>query len=98
MSGGESQSELGARLEAYYQRRSVKSELAEWERDEAFMALAMTLWPADFEIAYEGYRGQSARQRLRLRHEGFRAIIGARLQIAALHGAAVEALEKLNAS
>lgn len=97
MSGGESQSELGARLETYYARRNVKSDLADWERDEVFMAVAMTTWPVDCEMAYDGYQGQSARQRLRLRHEGFRALTNARLQIEALRAAAIEALAKLDA-
>ena len=97
MPGGETQSELGARLEKYYAQRSVKSELAEWERDEVFMAVAATTWPVDFEIASQGYPGQSARQRLRLRHEGFIVLTNARQQVEALQVAATRALEKLDA-
>lgn len=97
MPGPETQSELGARLEKYYSSREAKTALAEWERDEVFMGLAATLWPVDFEAAaIHGYQAQSARQRFRLRHEGFRAVTNARDQIEGLRAAAKFALEKLD--
>lgn len=81
------QSELGARLEDLYDRRrsaaGINAELAPWERDRTFMALALALWPTDVEASTEPYQ-QTSRQRLRLRWEGFRAIADAEVQLLAL--------------
>lgn len=74
------QSELAKGLEGWYARRQAHvklrggNALALWESDEIFMALALALWPVDMECAADPhYQGQSARMRLRLRWEGFRA-------------------------
>ena len=93
------QSELAVALEDYYRRRRSVSDaaLADWERDEAFMALAHALWPVDCEGAKQGgYPAQSARQRLRMRHEGFSALTQARVCIEAFAVAAQAALGALS--
>lgn len=89
------QSELGKNLENYYARRGVNA-MSPWEEDEVFMKLALVRWPVDCEAA-AGSTGmnQSARQRLRLRHEGYRMISDLRLQVEALAEAGEAALSAL---
>ena len=82
----QTQTKLAENLEQWYGRRAnlvEQSELADWERDAVFMKLALSLWPVDMEAAASAYQ-QSARMRLRLRWEGFEAIIGVREQLEAL--------------
>lgn len=73
---------IARNLEAWYARRQQAGEraTAPWERDKVFVALALALWPMDMEAA--AY--QSARQRLRLRWEGFHACADGALQLEAL--------------
>lgn len=80
------QTKLAENLEQYYLRRAnltEQSELADWERDTVFMRIALSLWPVDAEAAGSAYQ-QSARMRLRLRWEGFQAIISTREQLESL--------------
>jgi hypothetical protein len=86
------------RLESWLAERRVNTpdNFADWERDEAFVALALARYPLDMEQARMGaYKGQSARMRLRLIHEGFRLLTNAREEIVALGQAATEALARL---
>jgi hypothetical protein len=83
----------GEQLERYLscRRDEHNPPLAAWERDEAFLALALALWPDDCEGASIGR--ESNRQRLRLRYEGFRALARARETVEKLREAADEALK-----
>jgi hypothetical protein len=84
----------GEQLERYLScRRSEHNPpLAAWERDEAFLVVALALWPDDCEGAAIGR--ESNRQRLRLRYEGFRALARSRELVAALRDAADDALKR----
>lgn len=87
------------RLEGWLldRQRHSGTPLADWEQDHAFLALATAEYPLDMEMArMETYKAQSARQRLRLRWEGYRLVLGARQKIEALHAAAGLALESLS--
>jgi hypothetical protein len=78
---------LEERLERWYSDRTTNQAtlLADWERDRAFLAIAVTQYPADIELArLTSYKAQSARQRLRLRWEGFHLMRNARQQMQAL--------------
>jgi hypothetical protein len=47
---------------------------AEWEHDEAFVAIARVAWPDDIAAATRQAHGRAvARSRLKLRHEGYRS-------------------------
>lgn len=71
--------------------------IAEWERDTAFVALALARFPLDMEQAKTGgYKAQHARQRLRLIHKGFRLIVDARAEAQALLLAAQETVSALS--
>ena len=84
-------------LEEYIAQRRETLELrARWELDAPFVALAMTLWPADMEGSALGR--ESNRTRMRLRYEGHKANLNAIAQIEALRDAAIEALEHLKST
>lgn len=87
----------GDELERYlaWRREAEHPPLAAWERDKAFLALAVTLWPDDAEGSALGR--ESNRQRMRLRYEGYRALVDAKGQIQALRDAAATALENWGA-
>ncbi len=82
------QTELAKGLERYYAvRRGLvpDPELASWEHDAVFMSLALTLWPVDMEAAAHcGFPADTARMRLRLRWEGFRAAADVQQRLEAL--------------
>jgi hypothetical protein len=84
---------IGEGLEEYLARRRRYhiTAMAEWERDEAFVALAMTQWPSDMEGSALG-RG-SNRSRMRLRYEGFKMLSNAKQQVESLQRAAQVALD-----
>lgn len=86
------------RLEKWYgeRRLHVRADLAEWEQDETFVELALSLWPLDMEMARSGRFQASAAQRLRLRWEGYRAITNARDQVLALQTTCTAVLASLN--
>lgn len=65
--------------------------MADWERDTAFMALALTLWPDDCEASAMGR--DSNRSRMRLRYQGYKALANAKEQVQALQHAAQAALD-----
>jgi trimethylamine:corrinoid methyltransferase-like protein len=85
--------DIGEGLEEYLarRRRYHASAMAEWERDEAFVALAMTQWSADMEASALGR--SSNRSRMRLRYEGYKLLSNAKQQVEALQRAANQALE-----
>jgi hypothetical protein len=88
--GPHTQTELAENLEKWYARRSrnVKlrggDDLAPWEKDDVFMALALSLWPVDMEGASDPHYHSSQRMRMRLRWEGFRAGTDAAQRLEAL--------------
>lgn len=86
--GPHTQTDLAESLEKWHavrRERDVDLEKASWEDDNVFMGLALTLWPVDTEAAsHGGYHAQSARMRLRLRWEGFRAAADVQQRLDAL--------------
>lgn len=90
---------IAARLEKWLTDRQKHSgtPLADWEQDEAYLALVAVEYPLDMELArMETYKAQSARQRLRLRYEGYLLLRDARRKIEALRAAAEVALDSLD--
>lgn len=91
------QSELGSKLEEYYSKTAKPNARAPWEDDKPFMNVALVRWPVDCESCAEGgYQSSSARQRMRLRHEGYRMIVDTRRQVEALAFAGQAALLTLS--
>jgi hypothetical protein len=89
---------MSTKTEEYLERRHAarEADLAEWESDAVFLELAAVTWPDDFDKACKpGYRAQSARDRLRLRWQGYRAIERAKEQVEGLGVACRNMLEKL---
>jgi len=83
---------IGAELEKYYARvrANGREAKADWERDEAFVAIATARWSDDLEGSSAGR--ESNRARMRLRHEGFVALSRAKQEVQALKAAADAAL------
>ncbi len=85
--------QVGTELERYYARvREIgRNAIADWELDEAFIAIAAARWPADLEGAAQGR--ESNRARMRLRHEGFVCITRAKQEVKALKAATDRAIK-----
>jgi len=90
--------DLVVRLENWYGNRekNIRAQLADWEKDKVFVALALTEYQLDMELCVCPRFEPSARTRMRLRWEGHRLLPDARAKVEALRQAAELALAAMS--